>query len=231
MIDVYLLPGLDGTGKLFETFEARRPNWANPIAVSYEREPDNSYPYLTEYASSQIDSEKHRIIVGESFSGPIAVNLAYENSENLLGLVLSASFISTPSVLSRIPVPKAMLQAAIAIAPHRFLAETLLLNGCPDRALLEKVIAVTQSLDPNVIAERVAAARGADVSVAMSAVECPVLYLQGRHDRVVPPSAAEEVLSLNGRAEISELDSPHMVLQCRPDESWEAITRLHERYS
>lgn len=230
MINIYLLPGLDGTGKLFEEFQLNSPKWAKPIIISYEHATNNSYTALIELAVSQIDQSTPHIILGESFSGPIAIELASHKNEMLISLILSASFINSPSTVSHIPVPSSFLEMAIATAPHQMLTKMFLLNGFDNQAILEKVTSVTNSVSNRVIAERLIEVQHVDATSAMKDVECPVLYLKSKHDRVVPHAAAEKVFSLNSRVSIIVIDSPHMILQCKPMESWKAITQFTKKY-
>jgi len=226
LIDFYLLPGLDGTGRLFDRFIEHAPAWANPIRVSYATAAGNSYAYLVDYVTAQIDPARDHIILGESFSGPIAVRVAFQSGGSLLGLVLSATFISSPSLLGRIPVPNALLEAMIENSPHRFLAEHFLLNGHGSPGLLAEVLAVTQSLSSKVVAERITATRTVALQQEIAALHCPLLYLRGTRDRVVPAPAGDEVKSANAGAIMVDIDSPHMILQCESRAAWDAVSRV-----
>jgi pimeloyl-ACP methyl ester carboxylesterase len=231
LTDVYLLPGLDGTGKLFDRFVEAHPVWAQPIPISYEQANANSYEFLVQYVASQIDTSRKHLILGESFSGPIAISLARASRTNLLGVVLSASFARNFPLLDRIPVPAALLEAAVSMAPHRFLAKLLLLNGVLDKVLLDQVVAVTESVPSYVIAARVRAAQRINVRKELEELDCPVLYLKALHDRVVHSGACEDIASSRARVEVAEFDSPHLLLQCKPVDAWEGITRWNEKYS
>jgi pimeloyl-[acyl-carrier protein] methyl ester esterase len=225
LVDVYLLPGLDGTGKLFSRFVAAHPAWARPIPISYEHATENSYEDLVRYASTQIDTTKKHLILGESFSGPIAISLGRASKSNLLGIVLSASFARNLPLIDRIPVPLALLEATVSAAPHQFLADLLLLNGVTDEPLLKEVVAITKSVSPKAIADRIRAAQKVNVRKALEELECPVLYLKALHDRVVHSGACEDISSSDACVEVVEFDSPHLLLQCKPEAAWEAITR------
>ena len=230
LIDFYLLPGLDGTGKLFDAFIEHAPAWANPIRVSYASANENSYDYLVGYVTSKIDPARDHVILGESFSGPIAIRVAFQSGGSLLGLVLSATFISSPPLLGRIPIPNALLEAVVENSPQRFLAEHFLLNGNPSPALLAEVVAVTQSLSSKVVAERITATRNVALDKEIAALHCPLLYLRATRDRVVPSSAGDEVKSANQHASIVDIDSPHMILQCNSRDAWAAVSRVFAQY-
>ena len=231
LTDIYLLPGLDGTGKLIERFIQHRPEWANPIAISYEAVEVNSYEHLSGFVEAQVDSSQEHIILGESFSGPIAIRLASTNSESLMGVVLSASFATSPPLAHQIPVPGRLLEAAISVAPHRILAKMLLLNGVEDEALHDAVVAVTKTLPARKIAERLIAVQGVNTLKELEQLQCPMLYLRALHDHVVPSVAGDIIAATNRRSELIELDSPHMLLQSRPHEAWKAITQWKAKYS
>ena len=222
---------MDGTGRLFESFIEVTPAWANPIIITYETAEQNSYDYLTKFVTSKIDPAQPHIILGESFSGPIAVRVAFQSKDALIGLVLSATFISSPTLLGRIPIPNAVLEAAVENSPHRLLAKHFLLNGNSSAALLETVIGVMETLSSNIVAERIAATRNVALAKEIAGLHCPLLYLRGTRDRIVPSSAGDEVKSAYGRTEIVDIESPHMILQCKNKEAWEAVSRAYEEYS
>src|SRR5688572_22228863 len=92
---IVLLPGLDGTGKLFAPLlGALEPEFECQV-VSY---PDS----LTDYAAHEahvravLPKDRPFMVLGESFSGPIAVRLGANPPPSLAGIILSASFLRSP---------------------------------------------------------------------------------------------------------------------------------------
>ena len=79
-----LLPGLDGTGDLFSNFvEALSPSLEAKI-VRYPADRPLSYVDLFPIALNSIPT-KPFVLLGESFSTPLAVRLAATNPSSLKG--------------------------------------------------------------------------------------------------------------------------------------------------
>jgi pimeloyl-ACP methyl ester carboxylesterase len=143
-LPVLLLPGLDGTGDLFEPLVATAPKHLRPVVVSLPQL--SAYDELLEGIRSQLPATGRFAIVGESFSGPLAVAVAREQAERVAGVILCNSFLSPPrtrtlrffpwSLLFFLPPPKwairrfltgrsdlaSTVRAAIAKTPRRLLA-------------------------------------------------------------------------------------------------------------
>ena len=62
--------------------------------------------------------------------------------------------------------------------------------------------------------------------VAVDGIECPVLYLRGARDRLVPKSSVAAVVKAIPKVIVKEIDAPHLVLQARPREAWAAMRDL-----
>jgi len=93
-----LLPGLNGTTGLFEPLLKHLQQHFDVIPISYPTHQEMPYLQLTSYVLEKIESvEGNFVILGESFSGPISLFLAEKNPKGLIGVVLVASFITTPN--------------------------------------------------------------------------------------------------------------------------------------
>ena len=91
-----LLPGLDGTGDLFEPLLSRLDPSIKTVVVRYPLAEPLDYEALTSVARRALPATGEYVILGESFSAPIAAQLAAERAGGLLGLILCASFVSSP---------------------------------------------------------------------------------------------------------------------------------------
>ena len=91
-IFIVLLPGLDGTGKLFKPMMQFLPAWIKPVVVSYPEDKPYGYEDLKEIVYKAIPRECDFVILGESFSGPLAIMTAAEKPAGLLGVILCATF-------------------------------------------------------------------------------------------------------------------------------------------
>ena len=91
-----LLPGLDGTGLLFGPLLAALPSEVAPIVVSYPGDSPLAYSELLPLVLAALPTDRPFVLLGESFSGPLAVMAAAARPAGLVGVVLCASFIRNP---------------------------------------------------------------------------------------------------------------------------------------
>lgn len=91
-MNIILLPGLDGTGELFEELiPCLGDNQVHIIALPQEGE--QTYKSLTSYVTKQLPREDF-ILVAESFSGPIGVLLSQSGLQNMKGIIFVATFLT-----------------------------------------------------------------------------------------------------------------------------------------
>ncbi|MFG6413647.1 alpha/beta fold hydrolase [Roseateles sp. DC23W] len=216
-----LLPGLDGTGLLFQPLLAQLPPSSCPVVVSYPADPDVDYDRLTELAAQALPPQGRVVVLGESFSGPVAMRLAAAQPQRVQALVLCCSFVRNPRpALARLD---ALLDWLPARAPLKLAAAALLGNHPTEevRGLLAQALA---RLPSNVMRARLRMVMRVDASLAVSAVEAPVLYLQAAQDRLVPAAAARDIQRLQPRTVVRSLRGPHGLLQVQPEASASAMT-------
>ena len=129
-----LLPGLDGTGALFKPLVDAIGSRAATTVISYSSPEVSRYADCRAVVERNLPREEPYVLVGESFSGPIAVSIAAARPPGLIGLVLAASFVSSPRAALK------WFSASIAFLPAprrgRWLAEILLLGRRSTRLLL-----------------------------------------------------------------------------------------------
>lgn len=215
-----LLPGLDGTGALFERFIAATPAGVRVqvLALPHERW---GYGELGAWVRARLPAEDV-VLVGESFSGPLAIAVAAQ-SERVKALVLSTTFVAPP-------VPRAFARCPGFVwsrPPPLFMLKSMLTGG--DVALAIAMRQALESLPSGIVAARAAAVFGVDVSSELRALHCPVLYLRARQDRLVRRGSAARVCALKPSTEMIELDAPHLLLQAQPAEAWTCVLRFLER--
>jgi pimeloyl-ACP methyl ester carboxylesterase len=216
---IVLLPGMDGTGQLFSDFISSLPASAGPLVISYPPDQPLGYEALEAFAKAKLPSHPF-ILVGESFSGPIAVSLAAALPATVRGLVLVGSFIRTPiprwlgAALTVLPIWRIPIRLTAFIAFGQWSSDTL-------RARLSAAVSM---VTPAVWRARLKALSSVDVGEKLRLVRAPVLYLRGKSDRMVTRSAwllAKEILP---SARLVELEGPHFVLQAKPVESAAQVT-------
>jgi pimeloyl-[acyl-carrier protein] methyl ester esterase len=221
-----LLPGLDGTGRLFKPFVEQLPRDLQPFVLSYPPDEILSYSNLEEFVLQRLPTGQRYAILGESFSGPIALRIAGRAPEGLVGLVLVASFVRSPMSLRPETVRRLIGPCLFRIPIPAFVLRKFLLGYAPPADLVAEFTAAIRSVRPGVLAARVREVLAVNATEALKSLSTPVLYISGDHDRVVSPDLGSQLKALNPNLEWVSLNAPHLVLQRRPNEAADVIARF-----
>jgi pimeloyl-ACP methyl ester carboxylesterase len=221
MVTLLLLPGMDGTGLLFEPFIASLGGEFDVRIVAYPTNEPLDYTELESIARSAIPAEGALVLLGESFSGPIAVSLAAEYSSRVKGLVLCSSFVQNPYPAF------SMLRSLAGIVPFGLapmgVVNYLLLGHFATPRLRRALRQALAQVPHSVLRARLQAVLSVDASAKLAAVKAPVLYLQAKQDRLIPASAAWHVLQVCPSAKLTRLEGPHCLLQAQSSDAAEVV--------
>ena len=222
MTSLVVLPGLDGTATLHTEFVTSvGPAFDSVAVIPYPSDKALGYTALEALVRAQLPPATPFVLLGESFSGPIALSIAANPPSNLVGLVLSTTF-------AKAPVPLLSPLAALTrIAPVRSLPPTvlswLLLGRWATPQLEASLQRALLAVSPAVLRFRAAAAMRADVSARLSAVSAPILYLRATHDRLLSVAAGRHILSALPQCTPADIAGPHLLLQAAPTECARAV--------
>jgi pimeloyl-[acyl-carrier protein] methyl ester esterase len=211
-----VLPGLDGTARLLAPFlDAVKPNFASASAIVYPHDTPMDYAALEVFARERLPNDAPFVLLGESFSGPIAIAIAADPPPNLVGFVLSTTF-------ARAPVPLVSSFAPLTrFAPVRSLPvaalSLVLLGRWSTPALRRNLRAALDDVAPDVLRARAACAMRANVAAKLVHINVPTLCLRARSDRLLRPRAGRELLAGIRDTRECLLDGPHLLLQTRTE--------------
>jgi pimeloyl-[acyl-carrier protein] methyl ester esterase len=216
MTALVLLPGMDGTGELFAPLVERLPARVGPIVVHYPDRPA-SYSDHEKVARLELPRDRPFVILGESFSGPVAVSIAAAAPPGLLGIILCVSFLTPPSALLRLFRPLTPIASPKLVPP--FLAHRVLMGRFATPELKAAQARALSHVSSPTLSARLRAMADVDVREKMRQVAVPSLYLCASADRVVGARFGDEFLSHARDGRIHDVDAPHLLLQTRPEES------------
>jgi pimeloyl-ACP methyl ester carboxylesterase len=205
-----LLPGMDGTGLLFEPIVAALAPEVESIVVTYPDEP-LSYAQLELIARAALPTDRPYVILGESFSGPIAITIAASDPANLIGYVLCASFVRSPVRLLRWLVPFLSFVLAKRLT-HRF-EQFVLMGRLATPSLRRLHLAAMEKVATATLVARAKAISACDVTEELRRVRVPGLYLRATQDHMVPRSATRDFEMLAPQACTVDIVGPHLLLQ------------------
>lgn len=216
-----LLPGMDGTGLLFEPLLPHIHN----IEVLVLPLPNNGaqdYKTLAAYVVERLPKEDF-ILVAESFSGGIAAHLSQQSLPHLKGIIFVASFLSAPKkalayLASFLPI-RQLAQLPFSGVVHRF----LFLGKEAGTKEIELFKSALDSVTGSALKLRLMVIAQSGYDGFKSGV--PVVYLAATQDRLVPAMKKQEFVQAYTSIAFAEIDGPHFILQANPKDSAAAILK------
>lgn len=214
MLTLVLLPGMDGSGTLFKDFVEALGSDLQVAIVRYPPDEPLGYSELEDIAHAAIPEQGPIVILGESFSGPIAISLATTYPSRLKGLILCCSFVRNPHpsmhyfgvFVDHFPIFPILPVPLTDFLLGRFSTPRL-------RSTLTNAI---EQVSIRAIRARLRAVIEVDVSAKLALIGIPLLYLRASDDRLVPRSASEAVSQIKPDTALVTVEAPHFLLQTAP---------------
>jgi len=222
-----LLPGLDGTGLLFRRLVDVLPDAVRPRVHAYSGSRAESYAELLPGVLAQLPRDEPFVLLGESFSGPLALMAAATRPAGLRAVILCATFVRNP--VSLVP---GWASGLVGAPLFRLYPVVVALKKWFGRfstpGLRAGVAEALTRVERRVLAHRVRTVMRVDATEELRACPVPVLYLAGEHDWIVPARNLRRILRVRPDVRVARIGSPHMVLQVRPREAAAAIAAFIE---
>ena len=217
-----LLPGMDGTARLFQRFDAalRAQSTITTQAIAYPAAP-LAYAALEAFVRERLPQDRPFVVLAESFSGPLGAALRANPPPGMRALILCCSFVRNPRPLLA-PLRHLLGMVPFGTLPGFALRQALLAPYATP-ALQAELAAALAQVPPSVLRQRLRAVLETDASRSFARGSLPVLYLRARHDRLVPPANALQILHLEPGTQLVDIDAPHMLLQAAPAAAAHAV--------
>jgi len=218
-----LLPGLDGTDVFFRPLLRMLPRWVTPIVVRYPPEGANDYEHLLEVAREAVCDLGDYWLLGWSFSGPLAIELARQHGQRVRGVILCSSFVRAPYPILRwcrfAAVGGVLWSIRVARRVPAFLSGRR-------RGVWRDKSETWATVSAGTLARRVRALLSVDVSETLRGCETPIVYLASSRDLIVPRRNVEEVARHKPSTRVIVIDGPHMALYTNPQHAANAICHV-----
>ena len=215
-----LLPGMDGTGDLFAPLLTALGPDVPAVVVRYPNEPLD-YAAHEEFVRSALPTSGPYVLLGESFSGPIAISIAARRPNGLVGYILCSSFVTSPRTALRLLRPLLGLFPPQHVPPP--LATYFLMGKFATAELRAMHAQVLRRVSPSTLVARLKAIAGVDVRDMLGRARVPALYLRATEDRLVPRSATRAFTECVSNARVVDIEAPHFLLQANPTAAAQAI--------
>lgn len=215
MTTLLLLPGLDGTGMVFDPLLTHLPAEIEAQLVRYPSDRLMSFQEHVAFARKQLPRKKPFVLLAESFSGPIGLQLLADPPGNLIGVIFVATFAHYPCPFwldaGRI-LPQGLLQNLFS---SPLFSRFFCLGGASADAvrLFRKAL---KSVNLNVLSQRlqILAELPPPPDTTFSG---PCLYIQASNDRLVSSRAVAPLQRHLPQLQVENIHGPHIVLLAKPE--------------
>jgi pimeloyl-ACP methyl ester carboxylesterase len=230
VLEVILLPGLDGTGRLLEPFVKALPLHLKASVIAFPADVPETYSELATRVRKVLPRDRPFAIVAESFSGPGAIEVAATKPSGLVALILVGTFVRQPvrfiPAWMRLLVPSYLFRLSPPVWLLRWLVAG---DGAPEKLLFE-TRAAWRLVKPAVLASRFSEVLTVNVADRFLQVQVPILYVRGTQDRLLAQTTVQELQRLRPDLEVAPIEAPHFILQRCPVEAAAVVSRFLARY-
>lgn len=220
---------MPGVEELFTPLVEELGNHLIVDPVSYPRDNPLGYDQLLDIVTSRIPKEKPYFVLGESFSGPLAIMAAARHPENLLGVILTASFVTSPMPRWITGLKRFARGPILDARPRAYINDRLMGRKCPGYTR-SWIHATLPRLPREVISARVQSVLDVNVREELKSLQVPLLYIAGAGDWLIGKKCIDSVWLCRPDVEIKVIDGVHMILQTNPCEAAEAILEFCGRH-
>lgn len=223
---IVVLPGLDGTGTLYQQLAQQLAPAYELQVIAYPLDQLWGYSELLDYIRPQLPQSPY-LLLAESFSGPLGIVLAAEKPLHLKALVLCCTFGRNP-----LPAIKGLASAVDKLPWNELVHQwtALWLQGRYASPQLSALMGNALMMVPEqVIKHRAKQSLQVDVLTEFATLTLPLMYLQARQDRLIWAFNAKTLKKLQPDMQLVRLDAPHFLLQAIPDQAaWQLQLFIEE---
>lgn len=223
-----LLPGLDGTNKRYTEFISSLGTATRVEVIAYPCDELLGYDQLEALVRAALPSGQRYFLLGESFSGPLAIRIAANPPDGLAGVILCGTFAKNPLPWLRWVRPLAV-RAPIKSLP-RWLRALLLWGSAQPRRAPAHADRAMAGVAAAVVRHRLGEVFDVDETSRLGCIDLPMLILSARGDLIVPRAATQWMLQSARDAQLAEIDGPHLLLQSRPADCAAAVLQFLQRW-
>ncbi|SDZ97993.1 alpha/beta fold hydrolase [Microbulbifer marinus] len=211
---VILLPGMDGTGLLFEPLIKHFPQNIEFEVVSLNETPGTD-PREQAIEISKKIVDPRVILVAESYSGRIAHELFNILGKKIAKIIFLASFISRPSKISKLTglLPEFLLNPSVV---PDWALNTICFAGHGRREQISLVRRAIGLVDPTVLKARLH--QLSNLEVPQNTQNVQAVYIRPTNDHLVSSEAVKILAKTYDQLQIETVAGGHFIAQAKPDE-------------
>ena len=226
---VLMLPGLDGTGRLFGPILGQLSGGLEPTVVQFPADRALGYDELVSYADAFVPRGRPFALLGESFSGPLVLRMAARQPPGLVAVILVASFHRHPISRPLSCLLRPFVSVIFSRPPPALIVRHFLAGYDAPSPLVAEIRDATSMVQGGVLAARVRASLSIDTTEALAACRVPILYIGGSEDRLLRRGVLSDLRAIQPATEAHVLPAPHLVLQRQPNAAAALISEFMAR--
>lgn len=224
---IVLLPGLDGTGILFKPLIESFHDDTDLLVITYPNNKKMNYDELVKFVSEQLPKKEEYILIGESFSGPIAYQIALQKPENLKAVIFVATFLENPRPLLLNLIKYLPLSLFFFLPIPDFIIRLFIFEKNSSTKLIKLF---RKSL--NQVAKSTLSYRLREISQLkkqLSPCDIHAIYIQASNDKLVPSKSIEIFKRFMNNLNIYKVNGSHFILQTNPSACINIISKEMRR--
>lgn len=205
-----LLPGMDGTGKLFKDFIE---SWQGEcLVLNLPALGDQSHQVLAETIVNRLPKQDYAL-VAESFSGGLVPFLIQRAAVKPKAIILAASFLHSPRPLLSKLACYLPLKKLIKIPITKWIIQYTCMNKSSAHQF-QQFWTLLCSLNMDLMKRRLQIIRKMDIQPHNTSI--PTLYLMAAQDKLVPYHLSNQLIKCFSRLKIQSIAGPHFIMQTNP---------------
>jgi len=213
-----LLPGLDGTGKLFAPLIKALPNSIDIQVITYPLNKKQSYNELIQYVKQNLPTEDF-VLLAESFSGPIAYQIALTKPKQLKSLILVATFLENPRPILLKFIPNSRV---LALPIPTIISRIFFLGFSVKNEMIKLFNEVIKTVSSSVIKNRLQEITR--LKPINEKIKLKTIYIQASNDKLVPSKSLKDWQKVCDDISVFKVKGEHFILQANYIRCAEIVT-------
>ncbi len=217
---IVLLPGLDGTGKLFTPLIEELDSSIEIQIINYDTQKKQSYQELFNYVMDNLPSDNF-ILVAESFSGFIAYQIGLKKLDNLKHIVLVATFLQNPRPILLKLIPNSYI---LSLSIPKIVIKMFFLGFSTNNKTIELFQETIKTVSHEVLYFRLQEIK--NLKLIKKKIKTPMTYIQANDDQLVLKRSLKDWENISHTLKVHHVDGKHFILQSNPKRCAKIINQI-----
>lgn len=227
MMPIVLLPGMDGTGELFDKFATHLNETVRPQVVRYPVDIPQSLECLVDYVESAVPKNEPYFLLAESFSGRIAFEVAHRQKTRVAAIIFVATFLKSPRPLLLRFNDFIPIQWMKMLEPPNWFVKRYFVGVDKSSCDVQDFKNIVMQVPPQILKQRLSMI--ANLTLPQKELDVPVLYLQAANDLLVSQKSCEDFKLCCPDLTVKQIEGRHFLLQSSPELSAYCVKNFLER--